>query len=335
MTIHLLDYTFPSESFLKTVVFHFSPVRVYLPWYMDPPDFIMNNPGIICSYPSGDLKPEKSFKNILLECLAWLRQHHDKSLIEILKSGYRDNSGDDTIWEIRRLLGNNIRSGSTSPENRAVQWHLILHLAKEMEAQMSEANRILFNLRHRPPLLDKSVEKAIAAENLLEDLSGFNHESTLNDTRLTRIIEAWFGLFGSLIPENEIIFTGSTALYNHIVEQWNVISGETNIFSLKGVSFRFPNLIDSDLEGRIKNVEEKLENIKSLIYSVGTAPKNNLAGLERLCSEYDALVEEMGLPVFSRCTVNHLYSLPDEAAPGIKPFFTYLSGRTIMLIEEN
>ena len=306
---------------------------------MDPPDYIVNDPAMPYSYPPESLKPEKRFGNILAECLNWVKQNHDKSHKEIIKSGYSNNSDDDSIWRIRQLLGNNIPSGSTFPEDNSVKWHLILHLAKEMETQLSEANRILHSLRHRPPLLDKSVETAVKTEDLLEDLYGFNQESTLNHTRLSRIIEAWFGLFGSLISETAILLTNNSSIFNHIHEQWKVLLEDKKISSLKSVSFRLLPLSNSDSKEKevIKRgdiIEEKLEEIKNLIYSLGSTPVNNVEALDRLSMEYDTLLQEKSPPAFLQCTVKHLHPISVDVDPQINTYLKYFSGRTIILIEE-
>jgi hypothetical protein len=340
MTLHLLDFSFPAKPLMKNIIFHFKPVQIYIPWYMDPPDYIVNDPAMPYSYPPESLKPEERFGNILTECLNWVKQNNDKSHKEIIKSGYSNSSDDNSTWQIRQLLGDNIPSGSTFPEDNSVKWHLILHLAKEMETQLLEANRILHNLRHRPPLLDKSVETAVKTEYLLGDLYGFDQESTLNHTRLSRIIEAWFGLFGSLIPETAILLTSNSTIFNHILEQWKILLEDINISNLKSVSFRLlPPLSNSDSEkqkdiNRGDIIEEKLEEIKNLIYSLGGAPLKNGEALDRLSMEYDTLLQEKSSPAFLQCTVKYLHPISRDIDPQINTYIKYFFGRTIILIEK-
>jgi hypothetical protein len=88
-----------------------SPVRLYLPWGANLPDY--NNDGdIIVSYPPEGLMPGVDIDKLLDEHLSLALELAEKSRYEIIKRGASANLSDESI------KGSGLRSWAALPQER-------------------------------------------------------------------------------------------------------------------------------------------------------------------------------------------------------------------------
>ena len=171
-------------------------------------------------YPPRGLKPKKGFRSLLSEYRNWIERNQDRSYMEILKTDQGKGLNEDTTWEIRQMLGRMTQSVSGPEEDNALRWHLILHLASEIEDHRLEAERILKGLKEKGALLEGSIEKVNDVKNILGDLPQFESEPLLNEKNLRQIFEAWLGLFRGYLKDNELLITLNRRVMDYLSEQW-------------------------------------------------------------------------------------------------------------------
>jgi hypothetical protein len=337
MSLHLFPHCHWSESIIKKIIFFFGPVKTYLPWMMKTPD-ILNNMSIEISNPPIYLKPGNSFRAILAEYRSWAQKNHDRNYLELIKLGWTDKLTDNTTWEIRQMLGRTVESLSTK-EEKVIRWHLLLHLYGDIEEKRLEADNLLKVLKDKKSPLDGSIENNGDIKNLLEDLSDLGTESVLNDTGLIQIFEAWFGLFGGYLNENESLITYNRQVMDYVSERWDALY-HSNVSTVSpAIKFNVPDLSNHfhDVRNQIQrenNIDEILKEIKGLITSIGKSPTHNLAALDRLSKKLDNSIQWTSSNRALRCTLRYLYPIQDkeitESDMILRPFFN----QTIILAEE-
>ncbi len=331
MPFHLIDYSFTSNILLQDIARHFNPLRLYLPWHMEPPAYVSENPGVVCSYPPEYLMPRKEFKKMLGGCIERMKQNHDRSYMEIHKSGGLNALNEESEWRIRSLLMGKHASGTDSMDENSEKHHLILHLAEEMDSLLCDADRILNRLKNFPPLMGKSVESASDNKSLLEDLNGFSRESWLNDSHLDRIFDAWSALFGALIPNNEILVTSSLSIFERLMEHYD------GLYPLrKAVSFLLPRLPlknkSEPTNERQENTGTIVENIMRMIFLSAKDPETGIREIGRISGESNAIFSKRYSNHLLNCAISHLSQPEDEGKN--QPWLNFFNNRTVLLVRQ-
>ena len=328
MATYLFTHSNPTESTIKKVISFFGPLKIFLPWYMEPPPFI-DDVSMEVVYPPDNLKPKDVFRNMLSEYRSWVKQNQDRSYTEIIKSDRVRNRGEDAIWEIRQMLVRGVGSIPDPEDENIIRWHLLLHLAGEIEEQQAAADRILRTLKEKRSPLEGSIEKALDINSLFGDLPGIDTESSLNDRNLIQVIDAWLGLFGGYLEKKGLLITLNSRIMDYISERWDDLSADdvstkgTIMFNIPGPSCHTPGKID-----------EKIKKIIGLIIDLGNAPSENLKSLDTLNLELHDLFSMESSKDTLKCTLKYLYPVSDEALLNSERIFKYLSGKTLLLLEE-
>jgi hypothetical protein len=337
MPVHLFPHSHLPESLAKKIVSFLGPFTVYRPWIMES-SFPIKHVSIKISNPPSGLKPHKSLKTILSEYKNWMEKHRDRSYLEIIKSGQGSDLGDDKTWEIRQMLGRKLQSLSLQKE-QALRWHLILHLEGDIEEQRIAADDLLKSLKHKSSPLDGSIEKPWDMQILLGDLSDLGTEALLKDRNLEQVLEAWFGLFGGYVKENELFLTYDRQIMNYINQQWDAVSEAEGLLNIPVIEFKVPYLSGhgpyaGDQYRSDPKIDKILREIKGLILSMGQTPEDNMRSLKTLSR---TLVDSFPSESWGRtlrCAVRYLCPIPDGMILQGEGILKHLFNQTIILTEE-
>jgi len=290
---NLFPYAYLAESLLKKALSFFDAITVFQPWFMERPPSIPNDEdfhGIRILNPPGHLKPGEGFKTLLSEYHHWIQNNQDKGYTAFINSSQGIEVTEDTSWEIRRMLRQAGKNASIPEGDHALRWHLILHLAQEVEDQRLEADRLLETLREKSPPLEGIVENGEDMETLLRDLPHFGSEPMVGEYHLRQIIEAWFSLFKEYLNGHEILVTFNRQIMDYATGLWNEfgVEGETN--PIQKYQFTFPDLSCNALDDLI-NIKKKymsdgkIKEFKNFILEPENHPVSDGSALHRLSKE--------------------------------------------------
>jgi hypothetical protein len=242
---------------MRNIFSSFGPLTIFQPWYMEPPSFVLEDvyrDTVRILNPPAHMKPGDSFKGLLSEYKTWIKQHRDKSLATLLKIGRGLESGGDTTWEIREALRETSRSPrgkSHTPQHKreeppVLRWHLILHLALEMEEDRREADRMLQELKDKESPI-KGLLGEEATKNPLTDLPQFESDSRETLYLIEPVIEAWLALFGGYLKGDELLLTSSRTVMDYVSEAWDLGSSRDEKGVLKHLSKKNVILMEKEL----------------------------------------------------------------------------------------
>jgi len=226
----LFPHSWLPEASIKKILTLLGPFTVYQPWFMERPAFISetndSNPVRVMNPPE-QLKPAGKFLTLLSEYRTWIRHNHDRSYTEFIKTAQGIELAEDNTWEIRQML-RRMNEDSTALKDELVQdstsgsstfkWHLVLHLAREIEEQRFEADKILNALKKKNSPLEGSVEDTDHVKGIFEDLPRFDLEPVMDTFNLEQIFEAWFSLFGEHLEEDGILITINHHVMDYVSE---------------------------------------------------------------------------------------------------------------------
>ena len=135
---------------VKKVLSFFGPLTIFRPWFMERPVFgsgANEANAVQVLHPPENLKPEKDFGTRLSEYRHWMEQNSDKGYTDFLQVSQENDLTENTTWEIRQMIRRGTRQATAPQEDPALKWHLILHLAQDVEDQKLEADKALRALK--------------------------------------------------------------------------------------------------------------------------------------------------------------------------------------------
>jgi hypothetical protein len=275
------------EPAVKKILSFFGPLKIFQPWHMDRAVLSSekdSSPLVEVLHPPPDLKPTGDFSRILEDLRTWMDINPDKGYRGFLSAGGLDSGSEDTTWAIRKALrqGRDPKGEAKLPP--VLKWHLVLHLAQQMEDDRGEAETMLGALREKHSPLKGTVE-AEGPGNLFDDLPAFGKEPVMEENRLVQVYEAWFSLFGRLLREHELLITTNQQIMAHISGAWQEFgSGDEDIAEM-GVAFRVPDLSPLSVEDLLKTKARAfdaplLDEVSQAIMTVWEDPKNRMTWLK-------------------------------------------------------
>ena len=289
----LFPHAHPTEYDVRRMLTLFGPLTIFQPWFMEPPAFLNEEEYYKSTEivnPPSDMKPDEDFQSLLSEYFHWIRHNQDKSYTEILKADQLIERTEKSTWEIRQMLRRVDQDTSSLEKDQTIRWHLILHLAQEVENQHLEADQILNRLKQKHSPLDGIVEEAEYGISLFRDLPQFKSESLVDEYHRRQIFEAWVALFGGYLKGNELLITRD----RHVMDYVSELMKETRSVDEKThesfVNLRFPDLSHHPLENiaEIKKeylIDSTLREMTTLISELGTDPGGNLIKLDTLSKQ--------------------------------------------------
>ena len=187
----------------------FGRVTVCVPWYADPPGHPGDErTGAVFGVvrPPEHMKPKSRVKPLLSEYYLWMRHNRDKGYGAFLKASTGVDP-EEAPWELRRLIGGRAH-GSLPEETDRLRRHLILHLARDYEANRRAVEDELRTIgRHPSPLSeamgDEDGERAPSPDFHTVADPRFPPDDEL----LEQVMEAWCGLFGDVLTEEAVLVT--------------------------------------------------------------------------------------------------------------------------------
>ena len=247
----LFPHSYLREQDIKKIFPLLGPITICQPWFMVPPDFMSQKDyeGVVrVLNPPSHLKPEENFKGLLSEYKTWIKDNQDKSNAAFLKVNQEMKPAENNTWEIREALRGSTKAHSRSAhalhgsshtlsrpaedqpnrgERFSLKWHLILHLARDMEKERQEADKMLRGLKEgKSPIADLLGEGAV--KNPLTDLSQFESDPQTVSYPIDQVFEAWFGLFGEYIKGDELLITLSRQIMDYASEAWDTVVREND-----------------------------------------------------------------------------------------------------------
>ena len=235
-----------SEVNLKEVLSLFERVILFQPWFMEKrPSLAEDLPEIVqVLNPPERLKPGEDFKSLLAEYRQWIRLNKGKGFPAFLAYG-EDRFQDPRVYEIRGMIRDMGKSDGDEEKAKALQWHLTLHLAEELE-EAQEGAQALFKAAGG---LDSPLKGAIEEEDLpglLSDVPGMERESFFTEERLAQILDAWVSLHGENVPGRGPLVTLSPQVLQFLKETWEEFALESQGSGLPEFTFLSPDLSKSD-----------------------------------------------------------------------------------------
>lgn len=292
----LFPHAYLPESMMKQMLSFFGPITIFRPWFMERPVFGSEEDEanmIQVFRPPDKLKPGETFRTRLSEYRQWIERNRDRGYTEFLQASQDESLTENSTWEIRQMIRRGGRETSKSQEDPALKWHLILHLAQDVEDQRMEADKALKILKEKDVPLKGIVEEPGEMETLLEDLPPFGSEPIGDEYRFRQILEAWFALFGACLGEKSILATASRHVMAYVTDLWKEQQVEDQREGLAAIRFNFPDLSQYTLEDLVEIKKKRLNDdqfreLKGLILKFGENVTSNLPGLEALSKEVEA-----------------------------------------------
>ena len=336
----LFPYSHFSETEIKKILSLFGPLRLFCPWFMKPPSLESINVDrktIDIKYPLKEMKPEENFETLLMEYLRWIQDNQDKGYTEFLKTGQKAGLSENTTWEIRRM----IRSGKrgVSPANDTLKWHLILHLAQDMENQRRGADRILTSLKKKGILFKGIIEESDDVQNPVEDLPSFESDFFMPEQHLQHIFEAWFSLFGVYLKKDDLLLTFNRHFMDYLDALWKQSGNESQVDRISSLQFKFPDFSHLPLEDlyeikKTSSGDDRVRGLKDLLLSFGDDPIHNLPKLEKLTANLEKSYPCEKTKTSLKITVKHLPPFPDAWQHQSNSPSVYLENRMLFLVED-
>ena len=199
----------------------FRPLKIFRPWFLE--ESIALKPyadggAVRMDYPPEGTRPKGDFLKILKAYRDWNLEHRDKKgYAAYLQAQLGEDHSEDTTWGIREALRRFGQGVPPSGDSRFLKWHLILHLAHEMETSHREADIILRDLKDEKSPLKGALEGE-EVESVFADLTHFQADPVVSEYHWAQIFDAWMGLFGAELKKNEVLVTFDRHVLEYVSE---------------------------------------------------------------------------------------------------------------------
>ena len=255
----------------------FCPLRVFLPWRMEPAEALSQDPPLACveiRRPPAELDPGSSFGRAVAEYRDWVRLHLDRSGLGLLKTGAGPRE-EDPLWEIREKIREQRAPVNGQETADAFRRHMVLHLAREIEEQRTEADRILDALKKTRSPLEGLTDDPEEIRSLFEDLPGFDWAPETGSHDAMPIVQAWLGLFGQALAPGDPLVTLDRRFVDLLTGLW-AEAADPPVSAPPAIRFPFPDLsshpLDRILEIRGEHFpDESVRELRAILLEPGRA----------------------------------------------------------------
>ncbi|HID29649.1 MAG TPA: hypothetical protein EYP19_06535 [Desulfobacterales bacterium] len=246
LTAIIFPHSYLPGAASDRILSSFDSITVCQPWYMGSASGTENNDGrITIVHPPEDLKPPEDFRRLLSEYRLWMSQN--KGCTPLPTWG-----GGNATWEIRHALRQSGKGVREPIEEQTLKWHLVLHLARALEEDRTSADEMLLRVKAERSPLAEALGEANPSQSLFEDLPLSNSHPPIEERHLRHVLGAWFGLFGSSLPDGGSLLTIAPNVLNYATELFG--TGPPKPSMEKGASsFRTIYLPRSSVESRMEN----------------------------------------------------------------------------------
>jgi hypothetical protein len=126
-------------------------------------------------------------------------------------------TGDET-WAIRKAIRDANKDADDPALQNTLKWHLVLHLARDLEEERVSAQDLLQRAAKSKSPLAEAMEKDEEIPDIFEDLPLSATYPYVTERHLNLIFEAWFGLFGSLIESDSELLTLDRQVFTYTLD---------------------------------------------------------------------------------------------------------------------
>jgi hypothetical protein len=210
LPVILFPHCHVADPDLEKIISLFGGITICQPWFMDDPPMSQATPDFSRVHlvrPSERLKPQVDFDRLLSEYRLWMKNNQDKGRVVFLRAIEGIPDSEDTPWEIRQMIRHAGKGITDSKENRALRWHIILHLAREFEEYSLEAEEMLNRVKQQGSPLYEAVEEDISLQGFFQDMPRSEIDASFDKHHMMQIFEAWVGLFGDYLQEHSLLIT--------------------------------------------------------------------------------------------------------------------------------
>ena len=215
----LFPHTQITAQNIEKIGNRFENLTLCLPWFMEETATEaekMDTSRLHVQHPNASLKPKEDFNKLISEYRIWVNQNHDKGCGSFLSATPEGTLTEDTPWEIRQLIsGGGTRSDLR--ESQSFKWHLILHLARELEESRLEAEVMLNKLMAEKSPLEGALE-IDPPKRMFEDTPLMESRLQVDEHYLWQVFEAWVGLFGEFVSEDATLITFDPMVMNYAAQ---------------------------------------------------------------------------------------------------------------------
>jgi len=324
--IHLFPHSYLPEPAIRTLASLLGPVRVYLPWFMNPPGFFKDYE-LETINPPEDYKPGEDFKAILSGYRAWAQENHDRSLMETLKYSGRSSQNDSSTWDIRRLLKGAAESVHGTKEGcLPLKHHLLLYLASEIEMRHFEIMDMIGKIKEKGPVLAGALHNPGEAGGVFADMDDIAETGIRDSITSQPLLDAWFGLFGGYIKENDILATCSLRVMDYISSQWDEGVADDKRRDSHSISFSLPEISSE----RYK--EAGISKIRELILGFNKDPENYTSEIKGFVKVLENAFSSKTSQELIKIKIRHFPSMNVGLLFERNDLLSRISGRNVILI---
>lgn len=332
-----------SRAELGKILSLLGPLKVHLPWHMNVSEALIDAPpedAVRILRPQERAKPpEDGFRKALAEYRSWARLHPDRSPRTFLKTGAAPPGEEDPLWEIRERIRRDGPSTPPGEEDETLRWHLILHLARELESQRDEADRILDALRRKKSPLEGLTDDLDEDHGLFDDLPGFDWAPETSSSDPSPVLRAWIHLFGARIDSHDVLVTLDRRYVDHLAGLW-IEACEAPVATPPSLAFSYPDLSAHALETVIglKKTHFSTEQARELQDILLTFGQDTSADPQSLSDRAEALSDFAPEDASSGRIALRAVSLPSspcaEGLPNADPLLEAFLGRVLIFLED-
>ncbi len=199
----LFPHTHLESGLLERLIESFGSVTLCQPWFTEPTVLSKNSGGLKVLFPPEALKPKEDFKRLLSEYQGWMMENLGSKGPKAFSAG---ETGNET-WAIRKAIRDAEKDTDDPAIQNTLKWHLVLHLARNLEEERVSAQDLLKRAAKTKSPLAEAMEKDEEIPDIFEDLPLSATYPYVTERHLSLILEAWFGLFGGLIEKDSELVT--------------------------------------------------------------------------------------------------------------------------------
>jgi hypothetical protein len=328
---HLFPHSYLPPSVLNKLIYFIGPVRNYQPWFLETADSLINLDKI---NPPENLKPKADIKAILSGYRLWTGQNRDRGSREFLKFSKKTYKDDDSTWEIKRHLKAAADPSLASKEEEStLKWHVILHLAHEVERQNFEIRDMMDSLKKRRPVLAGALQEPDEAKGFLDDTLGLEPIDNQDTLNIGLILDAWFGLFNGYIEKDAVLITCNSHVMDYISSLWEDEFAGKDAASPQTLSFKLPQPVwfEHEPDDRTrKDIHETMMKMRELILGSEEDPALKMNELKALAREFEKMLPE-GMPEeMSSITMKYFPSTALHESFDSMNFLRHIAGKIII-----
>ena len=215
----LFPHCYITDKSLRKMLPIVERLTICQPWFMELPLSTLEGdetPLIDILLPPDNMKPKEDFKQLLSEYQFWMGQNQDRGYAAFLSATRKATLSEDNSWEIKKMIRQTGQDTPVSQESPALKWHLILHLARAFEENLMAAEDILKQVKQQKSPLEEALGEEAQVQNMFDDLLQPETDLFVDEHHLQQVFEAWFGLFGELLPDHGILITLSRHVINYL-----------------------------------------------------------------------------------------------------------------------